>query len=227
MVDTSRSQAGVLEPEREASHTFFDQVLREDKDLAFVAHFDTQVGILQRFTSSRQELAAALDQLRIPGEVATLLYEAIRQPSENLMRKQPGRKAFILLSDGVSFRDKTSIGAAIEYAQRADTIIFSVLFSDHPKLDRPGRVAMHAIAAQHGRSAMQRLARETSGAFFEVSDAQPIIDIYAQIEETLRNQYALGYTPQTAGKSGQYHKITLATKTSGLVVQTRDGYFGR
>lgn len=79
LVDTSRSQTGVLEPERKASHIFFHQVRREDKDLAFVAHFDTQVGILQGFTSSRHELAAALEQLRIPSGVATLLYEAIRQ----------------------------------------------------------------------------------------------------------------------------------------------------
>jgi VWFA-related protein len=227
LVDTSRSQTGVLEPEREASRAFFDQVLREDKDLALVAHFDTQVGMLQGFTSSRQELAAALDQLRIPGAVATLLYEGIRQTSENFMRRQTGRKAFILLSDGVSYRDKTSIGTAVEYAQRADTMIFSILFADRPKLYRPGRAAVHAIAAQRGRSAMQRLARETGGAFFDVSDAQPIAKTYAQIEETLRNQYALGYTPKTAAKSGQYHKITLTTKTPALLLQTRDGYYGR
>jgi VWFA-related protein len=226
LVDTSRSQEGVLEPEREASRTFLDQVLREDKDLAFVAHFDTRVEVLQGFTSSRQELAAALDRLRIPGMVATLLYEGIRQTSENLMRKQTGRKALILLSDGVSFRDKTSIGTAIEYAQRADIIIFSILFADHPKIYRPGRAAIHAVAAQRGRSAMQRLARETGGAFFEVSDAQPIHEIYAQIEETLRSQYMLGFSPQPGGKTGQYHKISLTTKSPGLVVHTRDGYFG-
>jgi VWFA-related protein len=195
LVDTSVSQTGVLESERTASHAFLNQVIREDRDLAFVAHFDTRVEILQGFTSSTSALAAALEHLRIPQVVATLLYEAIRQTSENLMRKQTGRKAFILLSDGVSFRDKTSLGTAIEYAQRADTIVFSILFSERPKVYRPGRAAIHAMVAKRGRSVMQRLARETGGAVFEVTDAQPISDIYAQIEETLRNQYALGYTP--------------------------------
>jgi VWFA-related protein len=192
-----------------------------------VAHFDTEVEVLQGFTSSRRELAAALDRLQIPGATATLLYQAIREESENLMRQEQGRKAFILLSDGGSYRDNASIGTAIEYAQRADTMIFSILFAAHPRFYRPARAARHAVAAQRGRSAMQRLARETGGAFFEVSDAQPIDQTYAQIEETLRNQYALGFAPQTGGKSGRYHKIKLTTRTPGFIVETRDGYYAR
>jgi VWFA-related protein len=227
LVDTSRSQTGVLEPERRASYTFLDQVLREDRDAAFVAHFDTEVEVLQGFTSSRKDLATALERLRIPGQYATLIFEAVRRTSEELMRTRQGRKAFILLSDGVSFRDKTSIGTAIEYAQRADTIIYSILFADHPKVYRPGRAAVMAIEAGRGKSAMQRLARETGGGYFEVSKAQPIGKIYAQIEESLRNQYALGYSPKTRGKAGEYHKISLTTKAAGSIVQARDGYYAR
>src|SRR5947209_1928015 len=96
LVDTSRSQRLVLEPERRASYRFLDQVLREGTDRAFVASFDLKVDLLQNFTSSRKELAAALERLRIPGRPATVLYEAIRRTSENQMRPQAGRKAFIL-----------------------------------------------------------------------------------------------------------------------------------
>jgi VWFA-related protein len=227
LVDTSQSQTGVMASERKASYVFLDQVLREDKDLAFVAHFDTQVEVLQGFTSSRQELAAALDRLAVPGRIATLLYEAIRKTSEDMMRKRQGRKAFILLSDGVSFNDKTTIGTAIECAQRAATIIYSILFADHPKLYRPGRAAVLAIARQHGRSVMQRLARETGGAYFEISAAKPIESAYPEIEDALRSQYSIGYTPQAAGTSGQYHKIKLTTKRTDLIVQTRDGYYSK
>ena len=131
LVDTSRSQSEVLEPERRASLAFLDRVLREDKDKAFVAHFDTKVEVLQGFTSSREELSSALGQLKVPSHISTLLYDAIRNCSENQMKRKKGRKAFILLSDGVDFRSKTSLGTAIEYAQRADTIIYSILFADH------------------------------------------------------------------------------------------------
>jgi len=226
LVDTSRSQTDVLEPERQASSVFLDQVLREDMDMAFVVQFNTRVELVQGFTSSRQELAAALNRLRIPGVAATLLYEAVRQISEILMRPQQGRKAFILLSDGVSFRDQTSIGTAIEYAQRADTIIYSILFAEGIKLYRPG-FASRAIAHQHGKGVMQRLARETGGAYFEVSNNNPIEKVYAEIEDALRNQYSIGYAPQSAAQPGQYHKIKLTTKQPGLMVQTRDGYYSK
>jgi Ca-activated chloride channel family protein len=227
LVDTSRSQIGVLEPERKASYAFLNQMLREDKDVAFIARFDTQVRVLQGFTSSRQELAAALDQLAIPGQFATLIYEAIRSNSENMMRKREGRKAFILLSDGVSFRDQTTLGTAIEYAQRADTIIFSIRYADHPKFYRPGRAAVEAFTNSHGKGVLQRLSRETGGEYFDVTASQPIEKTYAEIEDLLRNQYSIGYTPQSPGKPGVFHKIKLTVKQPGLIVQTRDGYFSR
>ena len=83
LVDTSRSQTGVLEQERRASYKFLDHILGENGDTAFIAHFDTSVGILQSLTSSRQHLASTLRQLRIPGQYATLIFSAIRQCSES------------------------------------------------------------------------------------------------------------------------------------------------
>ena len=76
LVDTSRSQIGVLEPERKASYAFLDGMLRAG-DQAFVARFDIDVAVLQGLTDSRELLSAALDQLRIPGRISTLLFDAI------------------------------------------------------------------------------------------------------------------------------------------------------
>jgi VWFA-related protein len=226
LVDTSRSQQHVLEPERRASFTFLDHVLRE-QDLAFVLHFDTRVEVLQGFTSSRDQLAAAFDQLRIPGRVSTLLYDAIRQASDDLMRKQAGRKAFILLSDGVDYGSHTSPTSAIEFAQRADTIIYSIWFAEKPVAYRPLKAAAQGIYLNHGKHIMERLAQETGGRFFEVSKSESIEEIYNRIEEELRNQYSLGYTPSHAPETGQYRKIRLTTKRTDLVVQTRDGYYSK
>ena len=226
LVDTSRSQIGVIERERHASYTFLDQVLREDKDRAFVAHFDVQVEVVQDLTSSRTQLASALDKLRIPPRPATLLYRAVRDCSENQMRKQPGRKAFVILSDGVDVRSKTTIGTAIEYAQRADTIIYSILFSRWPWFAYyPTAAGVYAIYSARGKHAMQRLARETGGAYFEVSKENPIEKIYASIEEQLRNQYSIGYTPERKDAGGGYRQIRLTTRQPGLLVQTRSGYY--
>ena len=227
LVDTSQSQDHVLEPERKASYTFLDRVLREGSDTAFVAHFDTHVEVLQGFTSSRKDLQQALGQLAVPRAPSTLLYDAIKNCSENLMRKKQGRKAFILLSDGVDYRSKTNLQTAIEYAQRADTIIYSILFAEPLKPYRPLRSAILAKSRDRGRRVMHRLAAETGGAYFEVTPNQPIETIYAQIEDVLRNHYCLGYTPERLPERHKYHVIKLTTKQSGLTVQTRDGYYSR
>jgi VWFA-related protein len=203
LVDTSRSQIGVIERERRASQTFLDRVLREDKDRAFVAHFDIRVEVLQDLTSSRAKLASALDELKIPPRGSTLLYRAVRECSENQMRKQPGRRAFVILSDGVDVHSKTTIVTAIEFAQRADAIIYSILFSEWPLIAYAPQVApIRAIYGAVGKHAMQRLARETGGAYFEVSKNNPIERIYASIEEQLRNQYSVGYVPERKDRQG-------------------------
>jgi VWFA-related protein len=82
LVDTSRRQQGVLAQESQANSAFFNQVLREGKDQAFVAKFDTRVETLQGLTSSRTKLASALNQLEISQEYATFLYSAVRHPQK-------------------------------------------------------------------------------------------------------------------------------------------------
>src|SRR6202789_3068214 len=157
LVDTSMSQRRVLDQERAASHDFLDQVLREDKDKAFVIHFDYQVELLQDLTSSRKNLDAALKELGEPefsqasnsggsgssgsggsgggrgshghGGGGTLLYDAIYLASNELMQKQQGRKAIIVLTDGVDRGSRESLTTAIESAQRADTLVYSIYFT--------------------------------------------------------------------------------------------------
>ena len=154
LVDTSMSQRRVLDQERDASHAFIDHLLREDKDKAFVIHFDREVELLQDLTSSRQKLEASLDQLGRPqfsqasdggssggdpgyggggggggrgshggygGGGGTLLYDAVFLASDELMKKQQGRKAIVVLTDGVDRGSKETLRDAIETAQRADT----------------------------------------------------------------------------------------------------------
>jgi VWFA-related protein len=141
-----------------------------------------------------------------------------------------------VLSDGGSFRDKTNLQTAIEFAQRADTIINSILYGGIDSWGkarrRIARVAQvinptGAIYFARAKSNMRRMAQETGGAYFEISESKTIENAYTQIEDTLRSQYLIGFTPQSPGKPGKYHKLKLAVKTPGLSVQTRDGYYAR
>jgi VWFA-related protein len=162
LVDTSRSQTNVLDAERNASRSFLDQMLVQAKDKAFLIHFDREVELLQDMTSSREKLQAALELLKTPSDRGssndprsndpndsdsrsgsgshhgggTQLYDAIYLASNELMKKQQGRKALIILSDGVDRGSKTYLESAIESAQRADTVVYSIYFADSHHEDR-------------------------------------------------------------------------------------------
>jgi VWFA-related protein len=266
LIDTSMSQRRVLGQERTASYRFLDQVLREDKDMAFVIHFDWQVELLQDLTSSRKKLEAALTGLETPPVQrrggggggggypggggggypgsrggrrggGTMLYDAVLLASDELMKKQHGRKALIILSDGVDVGSKTSVTSAIASAQRADTLVYSILFADEEAYGRQGGFGGRGGMGRRGRypsgrypqnrpdgkKILQQISKETGGGFFEVSKKQPIEQIYSRLQEELRNQYSLGYTPEKAGP--EFRKISLAVKKKGLIVQARDGYY--
>jgi VWFA-related protein len=212
LVDTSCSQIRLIKQERTASFTFFDQVLR-DTDAALVLHFDSRVSLLQGFTSSRKEISQALNQLSRPKRCGTLLFDAIHDASEQLMKKQSGRKAYILLSDGGDVGSTTPISTAIEFAQRADTLIYSVLYADHP------------LYLPRSRKVMQRLAQETGGEYFAVSKDKTIESIYAEIEQDLRSQYSIGYKSDQADSIKKFRKISLTTNRADLIVSARHGYY--
>jgi VWFA-related protein len=267
LVDTSRSQRRLLEQERSASYSFLDHLLRQDKDLAFVIHFDKDVELLQEFTPSRPKLQAALQSLQTPpsdtdrgggssgggsdrrGEGGggrgsrqrgggTLLYDAIYLAADELMSKQQGRKALIVLSDGVDHGSKETLTEAIETAQRADTVVYSILFKDDEGYGNPGGFGMGSHGGGHhggggrypqeerpdGKKILQQISNATGGRMFEVSKKETVDKVYAQIDEELRNQYSLGYTPDKNAGPG-YHKILLTTKQKDLLVQARDGYY--
>ena len=278
LVDTSMSQRSVLGQERTASYSFFDHILREDKDKAFLIHFDHEVELLEDLTSSRQKLESALELIENPerdssgggygggqgggggrghgrgGGGGTLLYDAVYLASNEIMKKQQGRKALIVLTDGVDHGSKESLETAIESAQRADTLVYSILFSGEERGSGGGGFGGPRMGGgwpggggggggwpgggggRHGgggprgetvdgKKVLQRLSRETGAQMYEVSKKESIEEIYARIEEELRHQYSIGYTPDHSNAGAGYHKIHLAAKQKDLIVQARDGYY--
>ncbi|MCU1329878.1 MAG: von Willebrand factor, type [Bryobacterales bacterium] len=148
----------------------------------------------------------------------TTLYDAVFLASDELMRKQSGRKALIILSDGVDAGSRTSLSGAIESAQRADTLVYSILFTDEGMAGRFGNNRMD------GKKVLQRLSQETGGSFYEVGKKLTIDQIYEQLQDELRNQYSLGYSP-AAGATSAFRTIKVATKRKDLAVQAREGYY--
>ena len=169
-----------------------------------------------------------------------MLYDAVYLASDELMNKQEGRKALVVLTDGVDTGSKETLDQAIESAQRSDTIVYSILFKDDEAyggreggFGRPGggygRHGGQRYPEQEkpdGKKILERLSKETGGRFFTVSKKDPVDQIYSQITEELRNKYNLGYTPdRAADKESSYHKIQVAAKPKDMTVQARDGYY--
>jgi VWFA-related protein len=223
MVDTSMSQDRVLNAERGASFRFLDQVLRENKDRVFVMQFDLTVQTRQALTSSRRELNEALVFVNTPTRRelqnqyggGTLLYDAIVDASGHVMKSQLGRKALIVLTDGVDNGSDATLADAIEAAHRSSTLVYSILFSD----------AGFFSGGRDGKGVLMRLSRETGGGFFEVSMKLNIDQVFALIQEDLRSQYSLGYVSDRPATVGEFRRIQVTVKRPGLVAQSRDRYW--
>ena len=230
MVDTSMSQQHVIDAERGASMRFLDQVLREAKDHVFLMQFDMAVRISQALTNSRRKLEEALAYVDTPTRQdlshqyggGTLLYDAVVEACTQVMKNQTGRKALIVLSDGVDTGSEASLTDAIEAALRTDTLIYAILFADPGFYN--GRLFAH-MGGAGGRNALTRLSQEAGGGFFEVSKKQSIDDVYSILQEELRSQFSLGYVSDVPIHIAEFRKIHLTVNQKGLIVQARDRYW--
>ena len=290
LVDTGASQRPSLGEERTASRSFFDQIVREDLDKAFLIHFDHQVELLQDLTPSHEKLEKALNTMDAPqfahssgpsqdpdedgprqgpsqgspgqgGPRAgrrphagggTQLYDAIFLASNELMKKQSGRKAMVVLSNGVDRGSKESLESALESAQRANTVVYSILIKGAeansvagghrpggygipgmggpgmggPMGRRGGRYPQPQENRPDGKKILEQISSATGGRLFEVSKKLPLDQIYSQIEQELRNQYTLGFSPARPDQATTgYHKLQVTTKKKDVIVQARDGYY--
>ncbi len=228
MVDTSASQRRVLDAERGASMRFFDQVVRENKDQVFIMQFDTTTYMRQALTSSIAKLEDALSyvdtetrrQLRVQGGGGTLLYDAVIMACGEVMKKLSGRKALIVLSDGVDIGSDGTLQEAVEAAERADTLVYSILYSD------PGAYGFFGGDGS-GKKVLERLSNETGGSFFEVSKKHGVGEMFEVLQQELRTQYSLGYVSDKPVRVSEFRGIQLTLKQKGLVAQARHRYWAQ
>jgi VWFA-related protein len=233
MIDTSASQTRVLTIEQESCAEFLRQVLRQ-KDLAFVINFDVDVNLDQDFTNNVRDLTRALNRMQInagmgggpPGlgggpipttPRGTLLYDAIYLAADEKLKNEVGRKAMIIFTDGEDQGSRLKIRDAIEAAQKADTICYVILIADR---------GFYGGFGYSGDFEMKKLAEQTGGRVIEVGNKQDKLrEGFEQIQNELRSQYSIGYTPTNGKLDGTYRKIQIHTKNGDYKVQARQGYY--
>jgi len=237
LIDSSGSQARVLEMEKQVGGEFLSQILR-DKDLAFVIDFDVNVDLLQDFTSSVHALKVALNSARIntaggsgtgiPGlgggtvptqgaPRGTLLYDAVYLAAHDELAQQVGRKAMILLTDGEDEGSQLKIKDAIEAAQKSDSIVYVLLCADR---------GFYGFGGYSGESEMRKLTQETGGRVIDVGNKfEKLKEGFNQISNELRSQYNIGYTPINAKLDGTFRKVEIHTNDKDYKIQARSGYY--
>lgn len=236
MIDASGSQRNVIDMEKEVGAAFLKQILT-DKDEAFVISFDITVDLLQDFTRDTHRLQAALNKAKvnvdyssggIPGmgggpvpqrgnSPGTLLYDAVYLSAHDMLSKEVGRKAMILLTDGQDEGSRLKIQDAIEAAQKADAIVYVLLCAD--------RGFYGGFGGYSGEGEMRKLTEQTGGRVINVGNKfDKLREAFDQIAAELRSQYNIGYTPTNAKKDGTYRKLEIKDK-QGYKIQARSGYY--
>lgn len=236
LLDTSGSQETVLPIEKDSAARFLREVLTP-KDEAFLISFDVNVDLLADFTNSPGEIRRSIDKATInsasssagiPGigggplptsnPRGTLLYDAVYLGAHDKLQSQTGRKVLIILTDGQDQGSQVKIKEAIEAAQKANTIVYPILIADRGSYAAAGMIYT-------GSRDMDELARETGGRVINVgNNGRRLEDAFDQIQDELRTQYLLSYTPTNKKADGTYRHIEV-TCGKGNKVQARKGYY--
>jgi len=229
LIDSSKSMERTLPEEKVVASGFLQKVLT-NKDLAFVISFDISVDLLQDLTGDMHLLRGGLDKARIntntagmapmgnPGPVptaggsnkGTLLFDAVYLAADEVLSRQVGRKAMIVLTDGEDVGSKLRLKDAIEAAQRADAVAYVLLITDP------------MYPSNHGD--MSNLAEQTGGRIITVSHPDKLDKAFAEIAAELRSQYLLGFSSTNPVNDGKFRKLEVKSK-DGYKIQARKGYY--
>lgn len=233
MIDTSPSQQRVLPDERRVGKEFLQRVIQPE-DSALVASFDGNVRIVQEFTSDRQRLQKAMDEIKVPdpapgltdphagrGKVrGTIVRDAVHMIAEQKFAAKHGRKALVILTDGEDFGSQLDIQDAIRAAHLADVICYVLLVSDSRYYSRIGWVEQ-----RKGMHEMQQLAKQTGGRLIAVGRKEKNLDkAFEAIAAELRHHYSFGYVSSNRVLDGRFRRLTVRDR-KGHQVQVRAGYY--
>ncbi|HXZ32436.1 MAG TPA: VWA domain-containing protein [Terriglobales bacterium] len=214
LIDASNSVRDRFKFEQESAIEFLNQTIRRKYDQAFVVGFDVTPEVTQDFTDNTEALSVGVRMLRPGGGTALYdaLYFACRDKLLKVAHTGPVRKAVILLSDGDDNQSHVTREEAIEMAQRAEVIVYTI----STNLTGSG---------SHGDKVMQRIADATGGRSYIPFQLTEVANAFAAIQEELRSQYAISYKPAEFRPDGRYRSIEIIAQEKGLHVRSRRGYY--
>jgi Ca-activated chloride channel homolog len=235
VADVSGSQQGFVRSHREAIGRFLKQVIGP-RDQAMVVEIAQQAFLDSPLTGSPDDLSAAVEKIGSKGRASEMLGPPCRNAglrrscggtalwhglfyTAKMLKPVAGRKAVVVLSDGMDTGSDVSLNDLIEVTQSAETVVYSM------KYENPLRfISLSATIMQAAARGLEKLSRETGGLTFP-NPGRKTGEVFAEIESDLRNQYVLGFTPPEDARDGKFHKLDVKTVRKDLVVRFRSGYW--
>ena len=205
LVDVSGSVRSFLQSEKDTAVRFFQGVLRP-----------------QDFTPSVQLLGFALEWMHavpfkgLPKDggpmPTTLLYDAVSSTALHKLRSVSGRKAMVIISDGIDIGSRTNLETAVRQAQTANAIVYSICYPN---------------PHESGCGYLKSLSDPTGGRMFDLALRTPLGEIFGTIEAELRSQYSLGFVPSGTAWDGSFHKLQVRVRRNGMRILARKGYYAQ
>jgi len=238
VADVSGSQAGFVRSHRDAVGQFLKQVIGP-RDRAMVVEVASQAYLLSALTGSSDALDSAVTkiggrewrELPMLGPPCrnvgistscggTALWHALYYTAKEL-KPVTGRKAIVVLSDGMDTGSDVSLGDLIEMAQSADAVVYAI------KYESPMRfTSISALIIQAASRGLERLSRETGGLTFP-NPGRKTAEVFSRIESELRNMYVLGFTPPAEARDARFHKLEVKSSRRDVTLRARSGYWAR
>ena len=238
VADVSGSQAAFVRSHREAVAEFLKQVIGP-RDRAMIVEVAKQAWLISDLASSLDDLSAAVKEIGAPeGKQGPVLGGPCRNPSfphscggtalwhalyytAKALKPVSGRKAIVVLSDGMDTGSDISLTNLIEMAQSAEAVVYSIKYANPMRF-----ISLSATIAQAVSRGLERLSRETGGLIFP-NPGRKTSEVFSQIESDLRNMYVLGFTPPEDAWDGQFHKLEVKIAGRDVVIRSRAGYWAR
>ncbi|MDR3728019.1 MAG: VWA domain-containing protein [Terracidiphilus sp.] len=215
VIDASTSIRTRFKFEQQSANEFLLQVLKAKGDRAFIMGFDVTPTVTQDWTNNLDALETGVNRLRPGGGTALrdAVYTACRDKLLDVARGQePVRKAMVLLSDGDDNQSRVYLDEAVKMCQRSETIIYAISTNWTPSRGK-------------GDEVLTQMAEATGGQVFFPPSVEEVSNSFHSIEEELRSQYALTYTPADFKYDGSFRPIYLFANDRHYQVRARKGYF--
>lgn len=244
LIDCSASEERTLPDEKAAARSFLEAVLRTGRDEAAIVSFTGEVTLEQGFTGNLDRLRRAIDRVDfvppagyIGGGIvvggtppisdtnqalagSTAIWDAVWATSNELLQDSAdnARRAIILLTDGEDTISQVKMRDAIERAQKADALVYTIGIGDS-----------YNFGVNEG--ALRKISEQTGGRAYFPHSERELREAFAQIQRDLREQYLVAYSPVNKARDGSYRRIQIEITNPELrrelKLNYRPGYFAK